>query len=246
MIYTTSLQHSSATCAAAGMIRLLLSSSPPLPLGAAEASKQVEHKWHSMCTSESWRTLVFLKAVIHFVGNDDDGGKRGVGVGSVGWKGHQVVGNWTAPQTALLKWSEKKHYFPLEPKSSCLSRSFEATQRWYCGSLWQASLECRKDMTWRGNIFLTWVKIRAKGTIPPKKDIMVLLFHLEILAGSTVALLSHLMHCHFLIVRKYSTSVVQQVPVDRDCVMTVKLFWITILCFLVQFVTAGHLTKYEI
>lgn len=44
---------------------------------AAEASKQVEHKWHSVHTSESWRTLVFLKAVIHFVGTDDDGREKG-------------------------------------------------------------------------------------------------------------------------------------------------------------------------
>lgn len=57
---------------------MILSSFFPLSSAsrAAEASKQVEHKWHSMCTSESWRTLVFLKAVIHFVGNDDDSGER--------------------------------------------------------------------------------------------------------------------------------------------------------------------------
>lgn len=29
-----------------------------------------------MYTPESWRTLVFLKAVIHFVGTDDDGGEK--------------------------------------------------------------------------------------------------------------------------------------------------------------------------
>lgn len=40
----------------------------------AEASKQVEHKWHSMRIPEPWRTLVFSKAVIHFVDDDGEGG----------------------------------------------------------------------------------------------------------------------------------------------------------------------------
>lgn len=119
---------------------------------SADASEQVEHKWHNMCTSESWRTLVFLKAVIHFVGNDDDSGRKRGGGGwdllverAIKWPGIELHisrdGCWARGGSAVMKQVDRwKTLLSLRLKWSRLSGPFEAGSRCYFPAKWYCKI----------------------------------------------------------------------------------------------------------
>lgn len=139
---------------------------------AAEASKQVEHKWHSMCTSESWRTLVFLKAVIHFVGNDDDSGERErVEEGrerrrdGISWvKGPSSGQKWNcilSHRNEALPWAGV--FTPEQALWRRLRVSVSAR-----GEAWVSLHNGREKERYRRNISLTWMDVLT-GLISPDK-----------------------------------------------------------------------------
>lgn len=130
---------------------------------AAEASKQVEHKRHSMYTSESWRTLVFPKAVIHFVGTDDDGREKEIeSEGGVDLLVERAIQWLESVLHHLVNEAEKTFkpggYFPsFWLKLSCFSRPFGAIERFkWCNKKWE--MMCYLNVNEFVLILYFWIK----------------------------------------------------------------------------------------